>query len=208
MENGNNFIDKAELLTTENKITEKIININKETERLLKTEINELSLKHDDLKKDHERVSIFLKVAIGVAVALGISGGFLFTKLNSLNEQSTQLQATLASFKSEAAQLSKDVQKVSSDLDKNKAVMLADMKTTAANEMAKLSPQLQQDIGSLKSEIKQIDAINARINNLNKNLLFIYSEASRIGMPNHQGCNGWWQKSLIDNTERTKKELQ
>ena len=42
----------------------------------------------------------------------------------------------------------------------------------------------------------------------NKWVRNIYAQAAQTGMPNHQGANGWWQKSLIDASPSVTQELK
>lgn len=50
--------------------------------------------------------------------------------------------------------------------------------------------------------------LNTQLATTNKWLKNIYGQAAQVGMPNHQGANGWWQKSLIDAAPAVNQELR
>lgn len=70
---------------------------------------------------------------------------------------------------------------------------------TRAAEIERILSGLAVDNLSLRQKLDaETKARGVAEANLGKWIFNVYEKAKSIGMPNHPGCNGWWQKALID----------
>jgi hypothetical protein len=77
-----------------------------------------------------------------------------------------------------------------------------------ASEIDKALANLAAENASLKQQLKnEQTARENREKVQNKWILYIYGQAKSVGMPNHQGANGYWQQGIISSHDNAAKEL-
>ncbi len=77
-----------------------------------------------------------------------------------------------------------------------------------ASEIERIIATLQSENEQLRKKIStEADSRQNTDKVLGRWILNVYGQAKRIGMPPHEGANGWWQKSLIDAQDTAAREL-
>lgn len=138
-----------------------------------------------DLEKRVQSLENRLWVAVVVAAIFGISGAFGYSMLRSAQKQLAALQDGIGT-----VQRARDA--AVQDITAAKVSELAEFKAEAGPiAKAAAAGEMQDEIGKVKHWTA-----------------FVYGKAAETGLPNGQGANGWWQKSLIDQNALVQKDLQ
>jgi len=138
-----------------------------------------------DLEKRVQSLENKFWVAVAVAAIFGISGAFGYSMLLSAQKQLATLQDGVGT-----------VQRAS-------AAAIQDINAAKTKQLAEFNAEVKPIAKAVV-----VDEMRDRIGNVKHWIAFVYGKAAETGLPNGQGANGWWQKSLIDQNALVQKDLQ